>query len=65
MGLLPECDLTDTLWYKVAIDLIGPWSEKLNIVMVNSMPQFVLTTQKTLLNSHTLTSNQVMPLQKI
>ncbi len=28
MGILPEYDLTNTLWYKVAVDLIGPWSAK-------------------------------------
>ncbi len=28
MGLLPECDLTNTLWYKVIVDVIGPWSAK-------------------------------------
>ncbi len=28
MGLLPECGLTNTLWYKVAVDLIGPWTAK-------------------------------------
>ncbi len=28
MGLLPECDLTNTLWYEVAVDLIGPWNAK-------------------------------------
>ena len=28
MGLLPDCDLTNTLWYEVAVDLIVPWSSK-------------------------------------
>ncbi len=28
MGLLPDCDLTITLWYEVAGDLIGPCSAK-------------------------------------
>ncbi len=28
MGLLPECNLTNTPWYEVAIDLIGPWTAK-------------------------------------
>ena len=28
MGLLLECDLTNTPWYKVAVDLIGPWTAK-------------------------------------
>ncbi len=28
LGLFPECDLTNTPWYEVAIDLIRPWSEK-------------------------------------
>ncbi len=28
MGLLPEHDLTNTLWDKVAINLIGPWTAK-------------------------------------
>ncbi len=26
MGLLPEHDLTNTPWYEVAVDLIGPWT---------------------------------------
>ncbi len=30
MGLLPEHDLTNTLWYKVAINLIGPWTAKID-----------------------------------
>ncbi len=38
MGLLPECDLTNTLWYKVAIDLIRPWFAKTEKLVVNSMP---------------------------
>ena len=28
MGLLPEHDLTNTPWYEVAVDLIGPWTAK-------------------------------------
>ncbi len=28
MGLLPECDLTNTPWYEVAVDLIGLWTAK-------------------------------------
>ncbi len=30
MGLLPERDLTNTPWYEVAVDLIGPWTEHFN-----------------------------------
>ncbi len=32
MGLLPECDLTNTPLYEVAIDLIGPWSVKTKLL---------------------------------
>ncbi len=28
MGLIPKNDLTNTMWYEVTDDLIGPWSEK-------------------------------------
>ncbi len=28
MGLLPECDLNNTPWYKVAVDLIVLWTAK-------------------------------------
>ncbi len=28
MGLLPEHNLTNTLWYEGAVDLIGLWSAK-------------------------------------
>ncbi len=28
MGWIPEHNLTNTLWYKVVVDLIGPWSAK-------------------------------------
>ncbi len=28
MGLLPGLDLTNTLWYEVAVDLIGLWTAK-------------------------------------
>ncbi len=28
MGLLPECNLANTPWYKVGSDLIGPWSAR-------------------------------------
>ncbi len=28
MGLLPVVDLANTPWYKVAINLIEPWSKK-------------------------------------
>ncbi len=28
MWLFPECDLSYTLWYKVAVDLIVPWPSK-------------------------------------
>ncbi len=27
-GLLPECNLTNTPWYEVAVNLIGPWTAK-------------------------------------
>ncbi len=29
MGLLPKCNLTNTLLYKAAFDPIGPWSAKI------------------------------------
>ncbi len=28
MGLLPECNFTNTPWYEVVINLIGPWTAK-------------------------------------
>ncbi len=28
MGLLLDCDLTNTPWYDVAVNLIGPWTAK-------------------------------------
>ncbi len=28
MGLLPDCDLTNTPWYEFAVNLIGPWTAK-------------------------------------
>ncbi len=28
MVQLPKCDLTNTLWHRIAVDLIGWWSTK-------------------------------------
>ncbi len=28
MGLLPECNFTNTPWYEIAVDLVGPWTAK-------------------------------------
>ncbi len=48
MGLLPEHDLANTLWYKVAVNLIGPWTALTCIDTTTNFVELVLGNLKIL-----------------